>query len=240
MFYYSYDGSFEGFLSVVYEKFLLKDYGKNIVLGSGRLMEKYIETDIIRTRKVYEKIIKCCGLEVYERIKLAFFSEEVSVEDTLFEYIYNLLRGKNLNNLIKIERYAEKTIREAHRFKGFVRFERLTGNRYFAKISPSCNILSLIGYYFIKRFKEQDFIIYDEIRGVQLVYLRDKRVSYIESVDNNYCKGKDRALGEKEYAKLWRVFYDSIAIDERISEKRRSNRVPKKYWEDLTELKNAL
>ncbi|MDD3767152.1 MAG: TIGR03915 family putative DNA repair protein [Eubacteriales bacterium] len=49
--------------------------------------------------------------------------------------------------------------------------------------------------------------------------------------------GKSAAVNKTdEYARLWKAFYDSIAINERRNEKCRMSHMPKRYWKNMTEM----
>jgi probable DNA metabolism protein len=43
-------------------------------------------------------------------------------------------------------------------------------------------------------------------------------------------------LDDKEYQRLWKSFYDAIAIPERANEKRRRGFMPKRLWKHLPEM----
>ena len=43
---------------------------------------------------------------------------------------------------------------------------------------------------------------------------------------------------EHTYQRLWKAFYDALAIEERRNEKLRMQHCPKRFWENMTELKD--
>ena len=46
---------------------------------------------------------------------------------------------------------------------------------------------------------------------------------------------EERELG---YQKLWKSFYNALAIEERRNEKLRQQHCPKRFWENMTEMKD--
>jgi probable DNA metabolism protein len=240
---YIYDGSFDGFLSVIYHCY----YGRapecierNSVYDFNILYEdKVIETDIWKSNKVYaaihEKISEDTLIYVYQ----GFLSEAPGVELKLFKYLQiGFKLGSKVNDLLtdetvrEVQKYSSKVAYEAHRFLGLVRFQEFKGILY-AAIEPSYNILELLGNHFKARLSNEKWIIHDIKRKTGIVYennqwtLRDLKFEKLESTEKE----------ELFYQKLWKTFHKSIAIKERTNERLQIQHMPKRYWDNLIEMK---
>ena len=248
---YTYDGTFQGLLSVVYERFKRKEYTGTLgKIKSGSLFQgEYIETDLERSDRVFNKVEATAGRGVMPKLFLAFLSEKTGIEDQIFNYIHSTVRsGRSiervyLNSVANIDKAAMRASREAHKFKGFVRFRKIKDDTYYAIIDPECNVLPLIAEHFTGRFSDQDFVIHDVRREMALVYSSESRSSEISKLTGvskellNYEEGSTLLHEEEEgYMDLWRTFFHAVSIEGRKNLKCQRNFMPKKYWKDLVEV----
>ena len=243
MFRYIYNGSFDGFLSVVYACYYEEipesieteeSYTFNILYE-----DKLIKTDIIKSNKVsnaiQEKISEDTLIHVYQ----AFLSESLGIELKLFKYIQLGFRlGRKVNDFLtneivnEVQKYSRKVETEAHRFLGLVRFQQFK-NILYAAIEPTYNILELLGNHFKSRLTNEKWIIHDVKRKIGIVYeenewiLRDLLFEKLESHDTE----------ELFYQNLWKVFHKSVSIREKSNERLQMQHMPKKYWNNLIEMK---
>ncbi len=248
---YTYDGTFQGLLSVVYERFKKREYKGNIrKKNDGTLFQgEYIETDLEWSERVLNKLEATAGRGVVCKLFTAFLSEKVDIEDQIFNYIYSLIKigrgieGIYLSSVEAIDKAAFRASREAHKFKGFVRFRRIKDDTYYAIIDPQCNVLPLIADHFTGRFSDQDFVIHDVRRNMALVYSSESRSSEISRLTGvneellSYQEGSTLLHEEEEgYMDLWRTFFDAVSIEGRKNLRCQRNFMPKKYWKDLVEV----
>ena len=243
MFRYIYNGSFDGFLSVIYDCYYDEipdciereySYTFNILYT-----EKLIKTDIVKSIKVsnaiQEKISEDTLIHVYQ----AFLSESLGIELKLLKYIQlGFKMGRKVNDFLtneivnEVQKYSRKVESEAHRFLGLVRFQQFK-NILYAAIEPNYNILELLGNHFKERLTNEKWIIHDVKRKIGIVYeenewiLRNLLFEKLESRDKE----------ELFYQNLWKVFHKSVSIKERSNEKLQMQHMPKKYWNNLIEMK---
>lgn len=244
LFRYIYDGSFEGFLTVIYACYYEKipeaieaesSYNINMLY-----QDKFIETDIIKSDKVYKAILEKISEDTLVHVYRAFLSEVKDIELKLFRYIQlGFKMGSKVNDFLsneyvsEVQKYAGRVAFEVHRFLGLVRFQEFKGILY-AAIEPTYNILELLGNHFKARLSNEKWIIHDVKRKIGMVYdngeliLRDLEFEKLESNEQE----------ELFYQNLWRAFYKSIAIEERTNKRAQMQHMPKKYWSNLTELSN--
>ncbi|MBU3190429.1 TIGR03915 family putative DNA repair protein [Clostridium bowmanii] len=240
---YIYDGSFDGFLSVIHSCYYNKipdsiesenRYNFNILYN-----DILIETDMVKSNKVYMAILEKISQDTLSHVYQAFLSEAQGIELKLFKYIQIGFKiGSKVNDLLidatvnEVQKYSRKVGFEAHRFLGLVRFQEFN-NILYASIEPTYNILELIGNHFKARLTNEKWVIHDVKRKIGIVYennewiLRDLKFEKLESHE------------EKElfYQNLWKAFHKSIAIKERTNERLQMQLMPKKYWSNLTEMK---
>jgi len=243
LFRYIYNGSFDGFLSVIYDCYYDEipdciereySYTFNILYT-----EKLIKTDIVKSIKVsnaiQEKISEDTLIHVYQ----AFLSESLGIELKLLKYIQlGFKMGRKVNDFLtneivnEVQKYSRKVESEAHRFLGLVRFQQFK-NILYAAIEPNYNILELLGNHFKERLTNEKWIIHDVKRKIGIVYeenewiLRNLLFEKLESRDKE----------ELFYQNLWKVFHKSVSIKERSNEKLQMQHMPKKYWNNLIEMK---
>lgn len=243
LFRYIYDGSFDGFLSSIYACYYNKipesiepesSYNLNLLYE-----DIIIETDIVKSSKVYQAILEKISQDTLIHVYQAFLSEANGIELKLFKYIQIGFKiGSKVNDLLtdttvnEVQKYSRKVGFEAHRFLGLVRFQEFNSILY-AVIEPTYNILELIGNHFKARLTNEKWVIHDVKRKIGIVYennewiLRDLKFEKLESHE------------EKElfYQNLWKAFHKSVAIKERTNERLQMQFMPKKYWGNLTEMK---
>ncbi|MBZ9635440.1 TIGR03915 family putative DNA repair protein [Clostridium sp. FP1] len=240
---YIYDGSFDGFLSVIYDCYYSRvpesieresDYNFNILYE-----DIVIGTDMAKSGKVYRAILEKISQDTLVYVYQAFLSEEHGIELNLFRYIQlGFKLGSKVNDFLteetvnEVQKISRKVGFEAHRFLGLVRFQEFKGILY-AAIEPTHNIVELIGSHFSLRLKNEKWVIHDVKRKIGIVYennemiLRDLKFEKLESHEEE----------ELFYQNLWKAFHKSISIEERSNERLQMQHMPKKYWNNLTEVK---
>ncbi|HEY8889612.1 MAG TPA: TIGR03915 family putative DNA repair protein [Clostridium sp.] len=242
MFRFIYDGSFDGFLSVIYDCYYDKipeyieiedHYTFNILYT-----DKLIKTDLVKSNKVSKAILEKISEETLIHVYQAFLSEDIGIELNLFKYIQlGFKMGRKVNDFLtneivnEVQKYSRKVESEAHRFLGLVRFQQFK-NILYAAIEPDYNILELLGNHFKERLTNEKWIIHDVKRKVGIVYdnndwvMRELKFEKIQSHDKE----------ELFYQNLWKVFHKSVSIKERSNEKLQMQHMPKKYWNNLIEM----
>lgn len=249
----SYDSSFEGFLTTVFEIFEFKYSNPKIIKREEvqqNLFATPIEviTDISKSDRVIKKLNDQLGNDGVRCLIYAFLSEKLSVENILFQVInyavenpkINIMKDFSNDSVLQISQLTKSVGREKHRMEAFVRFELLKDDIYFAKIDPDFDVLTLIMNHFKKRYQDQKWLIYD-LRRKYGVYYDLKNVEIVSlDLDLSLIENKSREVfsdSEIEYQKLWWEYFDHTNIKERKNIKLHLQHVPKRYWKYLTEKK---
>ena len=241
-----YDGSIEGFLCCVHESVYSKQIPFSIFCEDDAqpslMEERYIETDLIKAQKVRHSVIGQLTPRAMDLVETVFFScleqrEIALLNFLLFAYktgpkAAEMLGHPTVAKLLTAERHL---LGECHLLLGFVRFSDY-GGKLASVITPKNFVLPFLARHFISRFSQEDFLIYDKTHKAALVYQNCE--AQIIPVDSLEFLAADET--EETYRELWKQFYNTIAIKERYNPKCRMTHIPKRYWENMVEMKNLL
>lgn len=239
-----YDGTFEGFLSLVYEVYYkkLKPIKIYKTLPNEMIFEEILEinTSIDDATKVLNAIKTKFPNELIQRILNIFMCDSKEFELYLLEYIIIGFKDSkqlyNINNscVFYINNLEKELFRNVHKMTGFVRFEELDDKSLYAKVESKFNLVYFLGKHFLKRFNNQNFIIHDINRKLAFVKMQnDFSVQEVAFFDEpNYSSS------EQKFQKLWKSFFSAVAINERINPKLQRQMVPLLYRTYMSEFKN--
>ena len=240
-------------LSCVFESFEKKEIPMKITCDGFSLFGiKYIQTDEAKAERILAIIPKKINRRTLDYVKCSFLANIKAKEIALIHFLREgFLRGSRFievintgfspsrtivagaldNNYVsKIQKGVDLLALEAHRFVQFVRFSDIDG-ALVGIIEPEHNVLPLMAEHFTDRYPNDNFLIYDKNRQLGLIYTdRQVRIEHLEDYQMPALSQE-----EKNYQKLWRLFYDTVAIKERRNERCRMNFMPKKYWKNMTE-----
>lgn len=178
---YYYDGTYNGFLSCVFESFAEKEMPAAILPVDEAdqtclFGAKYIETDLRRAERVRVSVPKKMGMEAQDLLERAFFTCMPEKELRMLEFMrlgYEIGRGvcgrltePAVDKITKAVQFLE---REAHLYLGFLRFAEY-GDVLIAQIEPKNSVLPVIAPHFINRFSGEDFMIFDRTHKLALLY----------------------------------------------------------------------
>ena len=122
--------------------------------------------------------------------------------------------------------------REASHLLQFVRLGETETGVYYSEITPTYPVLPLIMPHFVHRLNTQAFVIYDKTHKQAGLY--NGRQWVLTDADN--AQPPAYTAEERQYRQLWKTFYDTVAITERINPKLRQQFMPKKYWRNMVEM----
>jgi probable DNA metabolism protein len=244
-------GSFEGFLSAVFQVY--EEKLRDVTIQRKALASKTffdtnqtIETNIEKAHRVWKGISKHCASEGKNNIYKAFLSELVGIENTLLHFIQRSLSEKKCIHkdytdpeILKISKVVKMVGREKHRMDAFVRFRLTKDGLYFATVSPDFNVLPLNAKHFKDRYTDQYWLIYDLKRDYGIHYDL-KAVTYVKlEVSGNVNKASKAPYyfseQEQVFQELWKYYFKSTNIHSRKNMKLHLQHVPRRYWKYLSE-----
>lgn len=248
---YTYDGTFEGLLTVVFEAFERKAWPTAIEqehLAQPIMFGQTIAVaaDEEKVSRVWKGLQKKLSVGALKALYHTYLWEQPGFEMLIFSYIKLAFEsGQSIEDnyaascVLQVQQVAKQMFREKHRMEAFVRFQKTADDLYFATISPDFNVLPLIIQHFEKRYADQRWTIYDTKRGYGAYY--DLHSVTLVNLDQPTgqrkvaLKGDLLAEEEDKYKQLWQVYFDNVNIPERKNPKLHLRHVPKRYWKYLSE-----
>lgn len=238
---YIYDGSFEGFLTCVFESFYRRELPRQIAAGDAPesllYRTSYIETDPVKAGRVLRSIPRKISSAAEEKVRLGFLTCREDKERLLLDFLrlgYKagpkvcfMLQNETVSQL---DRAVFHLTHEAHLLSGFIRFSDRQGVLV-SVIGPKNFVLPLLADHFTARLPEERFLIYDENHHAALIY-RPHELRLVPMASFSLPEADCR---EEAWQDLWRRFYDTIAIEGRENPRCRMSLMPKRYWKYMTE-----
>ncbi len=235
-----YDGSWDGFLTAVFEAFVLK--GDVDIQNVDRMQEgglfdvKVLETDRSKADRVAAGIERL-GTDVSISCYSAWLSERDGIENDIlctlrlgFKEKRNPLPSREVDCVRKTALASRAVGFEAHRLKGLLRLHHIDGNLYGADFGHDYNILPLVAEHFHDRFRDQRLVIRDTKRRIAIV--SDQSGWDIRPLP----EGPITPLPEDGvFEELWKHYFIKISNPARINLKLQQKFVPKKYRKFLVE-----
>ncbi|MCF0222814.1 MAG: TIGR03915 family putative DNA repair protein [Fibrobacter sp.] len=243
----SYDSSFDGFLSSIFEIYrqhlnvaeFIPDRAKEGLPANLFTQPFQIQTSLEQSQRIQRAITNAANADILRTIEIAFYSEESGVEMKIFAYLKKLFKGddpyfaRNPASLemLPILQLAQSVRREAGNMLGMVRFSQTSDGTYFSEIEPKYDILSLIVGHFRGRFANERWAIYDSKRSYGVYY--DKLCA--EPIYIPDLKVVTQNTRQDLITTLWKDYYNAIAIKERENPRLLRRCLPVRYWKHLPE-----
>lgn len=236
----TYDGSFDGLLTAVFECYNQRISPVDIRRHAGQLglfeTLRTAGTDTEKARRVRRKLTACMPSASRRQLYPALLSRNVGVEMAIYRLIRHFVdkdAHRPVNDLLRIEKLAARVGLEAHRMKGLVRFEEIETGVFAAVIEPDFDVLPMIRQHFEARFGGRKWIIHDARRHYGLFH--DGKTTAVIRGDD--LAGKAAPSGDRPsaHAALWRAYFRAMSIPERRNLKQHLRKLPRRYWKNLPE-----
>lgn len=238
---YRYDGTFEGFLTCVFESYVNKETpAAFLLLDDPNLTlwpEREVDTCPDHARRVYEGLGKKASPAFRTQMERAHLT---CLEDRDM-VLYRLIRRgfaegdrvrKDLTDpeMAKVTLALQKMWTEWDHLKGFARFSDM-GGVLVGEIEPKNRVLPLLGAHFAARLNGEKVILYDRTHR-EALFSAGFHWS-VEPVEDFHIG----PAGEEERAwrRLWKSFFNTIAIEGRTNPKCQATHMPKRYRHVMTE-----
>ena len=238
-----FDGSFDGFCSIIHAHFYDKVAADYIneqssfqeTLGGSY---KFITTDYEKSEKVFNAICEKISPEAASTVYKAFLSDGKERFINIYRYILlGFKKGAEVDRYMKYDyvTYVQKAARyvggEAHLLTGFCRFTETVSGVLYAPVGPVNNVLAILAGHFSQRLMNEQWIIHDTKRHIAAVY--DGNEFIISEVPDSVKVFSSSS--EAEYRELWRSFFNTIAIENRKNKNLQRNNLPLRYRKHMTE-----
>lgn len=238
---YYYDGTFQGFLSCVFDSYAHKEIPAGIVPdGDAEELTLYasrtVPTDPAHAERVLRKVT-ALSPEAAVLLRRGMLTCLPEKEIHLYQLTAKLLRAgpgflrdRSDETLYPVLKAVQHLNGEVHLLKGFVRFSDL-GGVLGGEIEPKNRVLPLLGGHFSARLQQERFFLYDRTHREALFHVPGQTV--LRPLADFQMAPPDET--EARYRLLWKRFYDTIAIKERENPRLRMTHMPKRYWGTMTE-----
>lgn len=252
MIIFTYDKSFEGLLTCLFEAYERKIF-PDLLQGSEEPLPLFYDqvvrvgTDENKAGRVWkgiEKRLSRAGLSV---ITAVWLSELPDTDLLLFRYMRKAFDSRmsiELNfgdaDILYATQIAKKVSQERHRVIQFVRFSKTADNIFFAAVEPLYNVLPLTTPHFCDRFADQSWLVYDVKRTYGYFYdQKEVREVRFEEKGARLCNGRlaDSRMAPQEqlFRRLWQTYFQATGIRERTNPRLHRQNMPVRFWKYLTE-----
>lgn len=249
---FRYDKTFEGLLTAVFDAYNRRTFPDALLAEGdpGPLFvteEHTVVTDDEKAGRVWKALCAKLPKEVCNMVMLAWLSEEEGADMVLVRYlkrVFDSRRGVTTDfadpDILRVKQLADKVSKERHYLMQFTRFQKGGDNTYFAPVSPRYNVLPLAIPFFRDRFRDQRWLIYDIKRRYGFYYDLETVTEVTMEDDDHLLSGQlDEAMmaeDEQRFQELWRAYFKSITIRQRINPKLQRQHMPRRFWRLLTEM----
>ena len=235
---YIIDGSLDGVFTAIFNSYKTKKFPtaihtNNVQLEfSNEVLE--VQTNKEKAERVFNKVKTLLPHRELDKIYIALRSFDEAKFTVIFNYLKHTIdenkcvSNKFSNpNVFRFDTLVNRVLLEVHRFKGFIRFEKLENGVYYAKYFPDNDITTLLLPHFKQRYKNMPFILHDLNHNVISAYNNGKSKTVYEILPP--IKSGD------EFKKLFKAYYDSVFIKERKNHKLMNNYMPRRYQKYMPE-----
>lgn len=250
---YTYDGTFEGFLTAIFECYSRKDFPVDIISrNSGQkqlFAQKHdVQSDELKAGRVWKGIQQKMTVKNNQLVFYAFLSEEPGIEMKIYRFLrrlfsehFNIETDFGDTDVLNLTQTSRKVKQEAMRMMQFVRFQHTKDGLFFCGIEPRYDVIPMIIGHFGKRFADQRWLLYDLKRNYGMFFDKGKAQEVVISNKefNSFTGQVNENIveeGEEFYRKLWKSYFTHINIQERKNLKLQRQHMPRRFWKYLPEM----
>lgn len=251
---FCFDQTFDGLLTVVFEAYARRTF-PDAVLPVGASLPLFCEealavaTDEAKAARVWRALQKKLSSAAQACVTQSWLAEEEETPTLLFRYIckvFDTPRSIETDfadaDVLAVFRMWRRVQHERERPLQFIRFQKGSDGTYFAAVEPEKNALPLVVSHFQDRFADQRWLIYDLCRAYGF-YHDSRTVRQVHFAGDGqggfFSTGRlaagQQAADEELFRCLWKTYFHSIAVRERLNPRKQRNDMPVRYWKHLTE-----
>ena len=245
------EDSLEGIFTAVYDAYALKEGHDRLHVQVGeednyRLFATYLYSrpDAFKTDKVVRTLKNRLGEEVYGTICRAAASYDRSKGDAVYRTVVEGITAgsgrrtmENLRNpyVVKTFELARRTANEVHHELEFIRFQELAQGVLYSLIGPENNVIPFVMPHFADRLATENFMIYDEKRGLFGVHPACEEWYLVSDAECLPKEGIQWSRKEQQYQELFTLFHKTIAIRERRNIRLQCQMLPLRFQDYMVE-----
>ena len=247
-----YDKTFEGLLTAVFDAYSRRSF-PDLLLAEGEPFPLFydeavtIYTDDVKVDRVWKGLQKKISATALSVITVTWLSELPQADLLLFRYIRKAIdapRTIELNfgdpDVLEVAKIWKKVTNERLRVMQFLRFQKAADGTFFAAVKPIYNVLPLTLSHLTDRFADQCWLIYDLQREYGYYYdLKETTEVRFEEKEAHLLSGllseELMDADEKLFQQMWKTYFKSIAIKERLNPKLHRQHMPARFWKYMPE-----
>jgi probable DNA metabolism protein len=245
-----YDSTFNGFLSAVFEIYRQHLDVSGFVAERSYEVENetpsdlfalpfHVETSEESANRLRRAIANAASKDVLGLLETCFRSETAGIEMSILAYLRKLFAGLDPNygknpsslEMIPLITIARSVRHEMDNMFGMVRFNKAPDGMYVAEIEPKYDILDMLIGHFRSRYPNGTWAIID-VKRCFGVYYENYRTHFVTVPDPNYVSAH---APPDEFTRMWKSYYDTMAIKERLNPRLLRRCLPVRYWKHLPE-----
>ncbi len=240
---YRYDGSFDGFLSCVFDAYAHREPPmafRRLDDDPTLFDEREVATDPAHAKRVYKALGEKVSPAFRHLVERAFLTCLPDKELDLYTLIRRgLAEGDRVRRdlsdpvMARVTLALTKMWTEWDHLKGFVRFSDQDGVLA-GEIEPKNRVLTLLGPHFADRFPMEKVALYDRTHR-ELLLCAVGRWRVVPADDFTLAGAGEEELS---FRNLWRKYFVTIAIKGRTNPKCQSTHLPKRYRGVMTEFQD--
>ena len=247
-----YDKTFEGLLTSVFEAYSRRIFPDALLLEGEPLPLFYDEiftviTDEEKSGRVWRGLQKKLSSAALACLAQCWLAEEPETPMLLFRYIRKAIdapRTIELNfgdpDVLEVSKIWKKVTNERLRVIQFLRFQKAADGTFFAAVKPIYNVLPLTLPHLKDRFADQCWLLYDLKREYGYYYdLKETTEVRFEEKEAHLLSGllseELMDADEKLFQQMWKTYFKSIAIKERLNPKLHCQHMPARFWKYMPE-----
>lgn len=248
-----YDQTFEGLLTAVFDAYSRKLFPDSIFKTGEPLPLFYDEvytvvTDYEKAERVWKLLVRKLSKGALTTLTYSWLSEAPDIAMLLFRYIRKITdapRSIETNfadpDILAVTKLGKKVADERYRILQFMRFQKTSEGIYYGAMEPLYDVFPLTINHFRDRFADQKWLIYDVKRKYGYYYDGQNvdEITFSNPLQTHLLTGKlDDSLldkDEKLFQTLWKSYFKSICIKERLNPVKHKKDMPVRYWKYLTE-----
>jgi probable DNA metabolism protein len=242
---YQYDGTLDGLLTL-YARLLPDRIAPEQI--STNLPDQHplfsseiiITTDHVVAEAFWQGLTRRLSPHSLKLVRRCLLADHPQQELLLYRYLLlEAEQGRRIDQMLAhphvapVWKLSQQVGREAHRYLGFVRFQQVQGELYYAAIRPEHRILLLIGAHFAERFSDQQWLIHDQRHNEGILYNAETKEWLLLPMELH--QQPEAAPQEEQFQLLWQHYFSTLAIPERMNLKLQQGKVPLKCRDVLTE-----
>jgi len=228
---YSCTHNWEAMLTCIYEAFVGRKGHKNIKLvfepvEQYSLFDEYIhvESDYTKAIKVIDAVNSKISPSVYHELVYCSMAYEEDVMDCIYRVMLlgfsmgpEVLNMVQYRDVMRFNQIRKRVSNEAHSFIEFIRFHEVRKSLFVAHIEPKSYILVALAPHFSDRMPSENWMIVDDVHRESIIHPANSEYYLQKLNDDEFSALLTTESINDEYTDMWKVFFDTIAIKQRIN-----------------------